>query len=229
VYRSVNAANVVRLTNEAIGHGWQIRLWALDRIVPELATYTVGAGPGQKFPLVNQLLDGPDGDVVEWMVVADDDFVFVDGSLGDLLALGDLAGLDLFQPAHTEMSYCELALPRRVGLAVARQTTFVEIGPVFAVRRPWAARIVPFPSGHTMGWGLELEWMDLVDDGAVLGIVDAVPIRHLSPVGRSYAWREQLERLNELLRARGLDSIDEAQRTIAVWRPWQHRPPWVHQ
>jgi hypothetical protein len=109
---------------------------------------------------------------------------------------------------------------------VARRTTFVEIGPLFAARKPWGTEVVPFPDEHSMGWGLELDWFDLEARGARLGIVDAVPVRHLAPVGVGYAKQEQLQRLRELLRARGLASLSEVQRELATWRPWHRHPPW---
>ena len=69
--------------------------------------------------------------------------------------------------------------PTALMISAARRTTFVEIGPIFAFRRAWTPRILPFPAAHTMGWGLELDWFDLERSGARLGIVDAVPIRQI--------------------------------------------------
>ncbi len=228
VYRARNAATVARLVTEAAARGWEVRCWALDRVAPPLAAVTVGVGPGAKFPLANALVGDPAAaDAPEWVVVADDDVVFVGGGLADLLAVAEAGGLDFVQPAHVERSHRELEFTVRRPLSTARATTFVEIGPLFAVRRPWTTRVLPFPPEHTMGWGLELEWHDLAAEGMRLGIVDGVPIRHLSPVGRGYAKDEQRRRLDALLAARGLRSVLEVQRTVATWRPWQRRPPWA--
>jgi hypothetical protein len=103
----------------------------------------------------------------------------------------------------------------------------VEIGPVFAVRAPWLARVLPFPPDHDMGWGLELEWFDLTREGAVLGVVDATTVRHLGPVGRGYRWREEQAKLERGVEARGLGSFGDIQQTLGTWRPWQHDAPWV--
>jgi hypothetical protein len=186
----------------------------------------MGVGSGAKFPLLNRLVDGRSLDAFDWVVVADDDFRFAGGSTPELLALAEAAGLDLVQPAHAELSHRENEIAVRRPFSLARRTTFVEIGPMFAVARPWIAEVVPFPAEHTMGWGLEVEWHELAGRGARLGIVDAVAIRHLHPVGKGYAKHEQAERLRALLRARGFRSFRELQHTTGVWRPWQARPPW---
>ena len=189
IYRAENARFVAPLVEEARARAWDVRLWALDRIAPSLADVTVGASGGAKFPLLNRLATGPGNDRFDWIVVADDDVEFKRGSVGALLTVAEAAGLDFVQPAHTELSHRDNEITRRRAWAIARRTTFVEIGPVFAVRRPWSERVVPFPEDVDMGWGLELEWSDLSADGLRLGIIDAVPVRHVRPVGKGYAKR----------------------------------------
>ena len=229
VYRVDNAAHVIPLVREATARGWEIRLWALDQVAPSLEAVTVGVSSGAKFPLLNGLIAADDTDRFDWIVVADDDVAYDRGSTNDLLTVAEAAGLDLVQPAHTELSHRENEIAVRRPLVIARQTMFVEIGPLFAVRRPWSSRVVPFPAEHAMGWGIELEWSDLVSDGANLGIVDAVPVRHLHPVGADYGKQAEAERLRELVRARGLTSFRDIQRTLAAWRPWRSSPPWMNQ
>lgn len=227
VYRETNAGRVAALLAEPIARGWDLRLWALDRVDPRLEQWTVGVGPGAKFPLLDRMLAGQELEAYDWVVVTDDDLRFPRGSVVDLLAVAEAAGLDFVQPAHTELSHADHAISVRRSLAVARRTTFVEIGPLFAIRRPWVSRVVPFPPDHAMGWGLELEWFDLEREGARLGIVDSVPIRHLGRVGEGYAkWEEEVQ-LRARLRERGLRSFQDIQRTVAVWRLWQPVPPWT--
>ncbi len=225
IYRVANAPYVTRLVRTATAHGWDVRLWALDRTVPELARHTVGESRGAKFPLLNGLMQGVDLDRFDWVVVADDDFEFVGPDLDDLLALAEVAGLDLVQPAHTELSHRDLEFGVRRPFALARRTTFVEIGPVFAVRRPLRTQVVPFPADHEMGWGLELEWFDLASEGARLGIVDAVPVRHLQPVGADYAKDAQADALRARLRERGVARFADVQRTLESWWVWQPVAP----
>jgi hypothetical protein len=227
VYRAHNAAYVAALVTEARARGWDVRLWALDRADPALAPYTVGVSSGTKFPLLNELLKGEDIERWDWIVVADDDFAFPCGSIADLLAVSEAADLDLVQPAHTELSHRDNDITVRRPLSVARRTSYVENGPVFAVRRPWASQVLPFREEHTMGWGLELEWFDMMERGARLGIVDAVALRHLGPVGKAYAKQVEGDRLRDLVRARGLESFRGIQRTLQTWRPWEAEPPWL--
>lgn len=227
VYRARNASILSVLTDEAHARGWDVRLWALDEPAPALAADTVGIGADAKFPLLNAIIADCDLDVYDWVVVADDDFEFVGGSLGALIGVAEAADLDLVQPAHVERSHREHEFTVRRPLSLARRTTFVEIGPVFAVRHPWSRRVLPFPMAHTMGWGLELDWYAMERDGARLGIIDGVPLRHLHPVGVGYAKSEQLARLRRLMRDAGVESIADIQVTKGRWRPWRARPPWV--
>ncbi len=67
---------------------------------------------------------------------------------------------------------------------MVRLTTFVESGPLVAVAPKWVERVTPLPVWRGMGWGLELEWIDLQAEGCRLGIVDATTVVHLGPVAR---------------------------------------------
>jgi hypothetical protein len=227
VYRRANAQHVAATVEEAADRGWQVRLWALDAVDETLAAVTVGDGAGPKFPLLNALLEGVDLAPFDWVVVTDDDVRFQRGSAAALLSVADAAGLDLVQSAHTELSHRDVDFCVRRPFAVARRTTFVEIGPVFAVARRWRDRLLPFPSEHTMGWGLELDWFELAMQGARLGIVDSVPIRHLQPVGRGYEKGTQAAQLRALVRAHGLHDIRDIRRTLSTWWPWSSAPSWI--
>ena len=226
IYRARNADTVARMVAEADLRTWDLRLWALDEVAPALAAHTVGSGGGPKFPLLSRMVAGVDLAAYDWVVVTDDDVAFERDSLGALLATAEAAGLQFVQPAHVERSHRDHDFTARHLGSIARRTTFVEIGPVFAVGRPWVERVLPFPPDHTMGWGLELDWWDLERVGMRMGVIDGVAIRHLEPVGTGYAKREQHARLDELLAARGLTSIHDVQQTLGTWRPWQRRPPW---
>lgn len=227
IYRNKNALIILPLIREAQDRGWEIRLWALDEIHPSLAAFSVGSGTGAKFPLLNSLLGSGNWSDFGWVVVADDDVKLERGSLGVFLHTAEEAGLSLAQPAHGPLSYRGHNINLVVPLSVAHLTTFVENGPIFAVHRSWFDRFFPFPDGYAMGWGLELLWMDLIKTGARLGIVDLVTMRHVNPIAGQYAALPELERVQELLRARGAKSIHELEHTLGVWRPWQRRPDWL--
>jgi hypothetical protein len=227
IYRYANAPLIARIVEESKRHQWEVRFWALDRTHPLLDPYSLGNGKGLKFNLLNRLILGKDMSEFDWIVVVDDDIMFEYGSLAAFLALAQRAGIAIAQPAHTFKSFSSHPITTCRLMAIARLTTFVEIGPVFAVNRTWHSRILPFPEDNGMGWGLDLEWSDLQTEGARLGIIDWVALRHLHPVAHNYDSARERSRIKESLRARGLQSLTEVQRTIAVWRVWHSHPPWL--
>jgi hypothetical protein len=229
VYRRQNAAVLERLLAPALVGDWTVCLWALDEPDPSLAHLTAGSGPGTKFELVNRLLAERPPSPSQYVVVTDDDAVFVRGSLVTFLETAAAARLDLAQPAHVLRSNISHRITWRRPLSRARLTTFVEIGPLFAVAPAWRDRIMPFPQDIGMGWGLELDWMDLRADGCRLGIVDATPIRHLSRFATAYAPDEEIAKLARLLAERGAPGWQGLRHTLRTWRPWRSRPPWADQ
>src|SRR5207253_2203537 len=75
-----------------------------------------------------------------------------------------------------------------------------------------------------MGWGVELDWIDLRPEGCRLGIVDATPIDHLGAVGAGYDAQAELDRLLADLEARGHPHWRGLRRTLATWWLWQSAP-----
>lgn len=229
VYRHRNAATLLSLVSEAKRNRWAVRLWALDEVHPDLAVWSRGVGRGARFDLLNSLASPHDGSAgFEWVVITDDDVALERGSLSLFVSVAERAGFSLVQAAHSDLSYRSHKITRWRPFSVARLTTFVESGPVFAVNRAWSTRVLPFPSGYgTGGWGVDLQWCDLPKAGARLGIVDLVTIRHLVPAADQYDAAPELARVNQILRQRGVRKITELQRTLGVWRPWQIRAPWL--
>jgi hypothetical protein len=225
IYRARNADTVQQLSQPAVAAGWTVAWWALDDAGHGIADMTVGSGPGQRLPLLNETLsraDAEDG----WVVVSDDDVVFQRGDVTELVSLCHQAGLDLAQPARTDAAVDHrITVARR--LSTARRTSFVEIGPVFAVGPGWRDAILPFPEERGMGWGLELDWFALHERGCALGIVDAVRVRHEGSRGEHYDYRSEAHRVHDELAARGFDGWSDVQKTFATWRPWQRAPSWV--
>ena len=225
VYRAANAVHVERLVAPALAGGWSTAWWALDSVAPALADVTVGEGAGEKLPLLAETL-ARRGPVAGTLVLADDDIAFRRGDLSTFVGLAADGGLGLAQPAHAAGSAVSHGITREVRRSRVRLTTFVESGPLVAVAPAWVDRIVPLPVWRGMGWGIELEWMDLALEGCRLGIVDATPVEHLGAVGRGYDDTALRARVREELAARGVDGWGPLQKTLAVWRPWRRRPPW---
>jgi hypothetical protein len=155
---------------------------ASDRHDLRTAFAPMAEGRG-KFENLNELVDAES----DWLIVVDDDVElparFVDRFVGILEQLH----LDLAQPAQTLASHAAWDVVRRRPMALARETRFVEIGPVTAFSRRVAEELLPFPPLR-YGWGLDLHWAALaIERGWRLGIVDALPVRHeRAPVAAGY-------------------------------------------
>jgi hypothetical protein len=228
IYRQKNAVRFATFLRQQAARA-QVALWGLDGEHPDLAAMTVGTGAGSKFELLNQILERNPPRPGDDIVVTDDDITLSPGGLRALLALGRRADFGLYQPAHGRHSTASHAITRRRHGVVARETTFVEIGPVFVVAPGTAHLVLPFPADAGMGWGLELQWTRLRDRGLRMGIVDAIRVDHPDTPGSTYAdGVEASEKAREraLLDELGLAKIAEAQQLIETWWPWQPRPPW---
>lgn len=223
VYRYENAANVVALCAEAVAGG-VIRLWALDRTHPDLERWTVGEGPGLRSPLLNRLYGAVPASFDGFVVLSDDDYVFTKGSLRTFLAVTRAGEFGIAQPGHDRMSNISHWVTAGRRLSLARLTTFVEIGPVVAVSPRWREYVLPL-ADSAMGWGLDLVWSDLRQQGCRHGIVDACLINHLYPVrgGATYDVAAGIVEMEPLYAARG--GYPEALRTIATWWPWSRHAP----
>lgn len=171
-----------------------------DRHAVRTAFVPLEEGRG-KFDRLNDAA-GADAD---WLLVVDDDVELPARFLDRFLGVCEWLRLDLAQPAQTLASHAAWRVVRRRPFALARETRFVEIGPVTAFSRRAAGDLLPFPPLR-YGWGLDLHWAAVAAERAWrLGIVDALPVRHeTAPVGAAYD---------------SADAIDEAQRFL-VERPY---------
>lgn len=229
VYRQRKAGGLLDLLRTEVRPSWTAALWALDEIDPRLAPWTVGCGSGGKFDLLNAILERQPAAPGQHLLVTDDDITLPGSGLSAFLTTMLAAGLDLAQPAHRPDSSFSHAITRRHRLARARLTTFVEIGPVFAVAAPWVPRVAPFPADHGMGWGLELLWSRLRQHGCRLGIVDATAVLHPERPNISYAGSLDTEyaQLDRLLAEDGHTTLEQAQQVLGTWWAWQRQPPWL--
>lgn len=225
IYRRRNAHLVQPLVREARAAGWSSAWWALDEQDPSLQNVTAGVGPGTKMSLVNRLV-GSGGDAGGTVVVADDDIRMQSGALVRMVRTADRAGLGLYQPGHVRGSCITYRFTLRRYRLRARLTTFVEIGPVFAVAAHARELVLPLPEDVGMGWGLELIWRDLQRQGLQLGIVDAVGVRHLVWPKTHYDTTEEQDRVDRLVAERGLGSMLDAQTTLGRWGYLRSRPSW---
>lgn len=164
---------------------WQVeqRWVALGRspVPPGLAPVTSWSTgqPTPKFEIMNRLLESVKGEPFDYLLVSDDDITLSAGFLDDYLALVERHDLALAQPARTHGSYIDHHFVERLDGLDARWTRFVEIGPLFSMRRDAAALLTPFDLSTPMGWGYDFTWpVEMEAAGLRTGIVDATPVDH---------------------------------------------------
>jgi hypothetical protein len=226
VYRRRNVSHVLRLLEPALERGWSTAWWALTGADPLLEEYTVGEGPGEKFPLINETLRRS-GHIASWTVLSDDDIAFRRGNVVRFVGMCERAGLDIAQPARARGTARSHEITTALRYVRARNTTFVESGPLVAVGPRWRDSVLPLPNELGMGWGVEFNWFDLMDSGCRLGIVDSTVVEHLGTVADEYDTTELHRRLRAELAARGAEDFRPFERTLDAWRPWQRHPGWV--
>ena len=200
-------------------HRVALALGSTGQTVPALAGHTLASElHAGKFQNLNALLELVADRPFDWLLVVDDDVVLPRRFLDRFTAVCERFDLALAQPAQTLMSHAAWRVTRRQGGSYARETRFVEIGPVTAFRADAAAELAPFPDLR-WGWGLDLHW------GAVaaardwkLGVVDAVAIRHEQPVGTAYRNEDAIEEAGQFLAGRPFVPSVEAQETLVTHR-----------
>jgi hypothetical protein len=157
----------------------------------------------------------------DWLLVVDDDVVLPRRFLDRLLFLAERFDFQLVQPAHRARSHAAWRITRRRAGVVARQTPFVEIGPVTAFARVTFGTLLPFPDVR-MGWGLDLHWAALArEHGWRCGVLDAAAIRHsIAPAGEAYSRAAAVAEAHALLAARPYLKAAEAQTTLRTYHRW---------
>jgi hypothetical protein len=189
----------------------------------ELATCDIG-GRG-KFENLNALLaaHAQAGPLHErdWLLVLDDDVALPRGFLDRFLFLAERFELKLAQPAHRRRSHAAWRVTRRRGGSVARETQYVEIGPVCAFHRDTFETLLPYPQLQA-GWGLDSHWAAIArEHGWKIGVVDATPIRHvMRPIADAYRRADALAEAQAFLASRPYVTAAEAQRTLATHARW---------
>ncbi len=132
-----------------------------------------------KFKIMNRLLAARDWKTFDYLVFVDDDIVLPVGFADAFLTLQNEFDLALAQPARTANSYADRKFCRQRKEMRGRRTRFVEIGPLFSVRRDFAPAILPFDETSGMGWGYDFVWPVLAEQANLkIGIVDATPVDH---------------------------------------------------
>jgi glycosyltransferase involved in cell wall biosynthesis len=159
-----------------------------------LADVTVASivDKASKFAILNRLAGGVRLSDYDYLVSIDDDIVLPHGFLDAFIGLQQTLGFALAQPARTSDSYLDHPIVEQQRGVVARQTRFVEIGPVFSMHSSVFDLLLPFDLTSSMGWGYENVWSYLLHErGLKMGIIDAVPVCHgLRKSVAHYSWHQ---------------------------------------
>jgi hypothetical protein len=179
------------------------------------------AGDRGRFENLNALLAENDPHGHDWLIVVDDDVLLPRGFLDAFLFVAERFQLRLAQPAHVARSHAAWQVTRRRPASVARETAFVEIGPVVAFHHATFDAVLPFPQLR-FGWGLDLHWSEIArEHGWKIGIVDATPVRHgLRLIASSYDRQDAIEEARRFLEGLPYTTARDAQRTLVTHRSW---------
>ena len=196
------------------GSRWPQIETELHRSAHDVDVRTKGVDGRGKFQNLNAMWGGDD---VDWLLVVDDDVELPPNFLDRFIAIAERLDLKIVQPAHRLASHAAWPVTRRRPASVARETAFVEIGPVTAFHRDTFATLLPFPDLR-MGWGLDAHWSALArEHGWRIGVVDATPILHAVPAATAYPHREAVEEARTFLEGRPYVRRTEA-RTLRTHR-----------
>lgn len=182
---------------------------------------TCGVGGRGKFENLNALLEANPPHDRDWLLVLDDDVALPRGFLDAFLFLAERFELKLAQPAHRRRSHAAWRVTRRRAGSVARETGFVEIGPLCAFHRDTFETLLPFPPLRA-GWGLDSHWAAIARErGWRIGVIDATPIRHAArPIADAYRRDDAVAEARAFLANRPYVTAAEAQRTLATHAHW---------
>jgi hypothetical protein len=174
-----------------------------------------------KFENLDRLLERVPADGFDWLLVLDDDVALPHGFLDAFVFLTERFDLAIAQPAHRWRSHAAWNVTRRRPFSVVRETGFVEIGPVCALRADTFETLLPFPPLR-FGWGLDAHWSALARSrGWRQGVVDATPIRHgLRRIASSYDPADAIDEGRAFLADRPYTPTAQANRTLVTHRNW---------
>jgi hypothetical protein len=171
-----------------------------------------------KFKIVNNELAGEDLSAYDYVMLTDDDVVLPEHFVDRFITLQERLGFRIAQPARTNNSYIDHPIVGQQQGVVARQTRFVEIGPVVSFHKSCFNLVFPFDMVSPMGWGYENVWSYLLwERDMKMGILDALPVDHSlrKPVA-NYSWSEADAQRKELLEKHKHYTYDECFRVLAA-------------
>jgi hypothetical protein len=225
IYRARNARLVKELLRQ-VDASADIRLWALDDVAPELSEHTIGVGPGTRFSNLNRLYSARPVNESAWLVVADDDVVFVKGSLAQSIRVMRMAKFSLAQPGQSWLGWWTSLFNVAKPFLVARDTDYVEQGPLLIVDPTFIKYVFPLPDMNDMGWGIEAEWFRAKEGNFRIGVIDSCRVVHWDRSATTYPTGPEMVAMRNRLARSGVDSVWQLQHVNGHWWNWQSSPSW---
>ena len=163
-------------------------------------TALVATEPEPKFALLNRLLRPSDVDDFDFIVACDDDIYLPRGFLPAYIAYQQKFDFAVAQPSRAWHSHFDHSFVLRRPWLQARQTLFVECGPLVSLRRDAARLLLPFDQQDEM-WGIDLVWAEVIERHRLrMGIVDALSVDHsLRPQASTYDKAKEEAAMNSYL------------------------------
>jgi hypothetical protein len=169
-----------------------------------------------KFKILNQLIFKTNLDKYEFVLISDDDITVPNNFIDNYFGVINKYDFSLAQPARTHDSYIDHLIVEQLNGLTARKTRFVEIGPLFSIRKDLYKQMLPFDEKSGMGWGYDFVWPCIIEDlDKNMGIVDAFPVEHKmrKPV-INYNYEIVTKKMNEYLKTKRHISHNQAFRIL---------------
>jgi hypothetical protein len=168
-----------------------------------------------KFILLNQLMRDINLQDYDFILFSDDDITLPKGFMDAYIANQIKYNFSLAQPARALHSYYDHRFCLHRPWLRARETRFVEIGPVFSIARNLFNQLLPFNEISPMGWGYDRVWPVIVNNlSLTMGIIDCVRVDHsYRPQGTSYSKAENKITMNNFLEKHAHLTWREARKT----------------
>jgi len=162
--------------------------------------------------LINSLLKRAASKNYDYIIIVDDDIRLPRDFVDQFLFRQELYDFSLAQPARTPDSIISHAITIQKKTVLARETLFVEIGPLVSIRKDAQNLILPLDTGSEMGWGLDYVWPYIVSkSNQKMGVIDVVPIAHtLRGTGNSYDSAEAEAQMEKYLSERPHLSVSDS-------------------
>lgn len=171
-----------------------------------------------KFIAINDLISLYDISTFDFIIVCDDDIVIPNNFLDTFISSQIFCNFAIAQPARTSTSCGSKTITIAQAGTFARQTRFVEIGPLFSVSRNMFSKIFPFDEKNTMGWGTDYHWPVLVEqENFKMGIIDSTPVDHsIRGLASAYSSTKAIDDMTEYLQRKPHLSEAESQVTLMI-------------